>query len=493
MILTSEKICELLRVYAKLFNRYINSNKSLYDLFVEMVEKDEITLTLDEYNTMILVKNFSSFSSVLFYYRDTFDKGFNGLDIPNKNWLINIESDLNRRCAENFTDKDIIFYIRNALAHSKNNLYQIYIDENESSIHIRLNNTKASKGPNIGQNVPFEIELDNKDMINLTSFCPVFTKCLNITGVNFDGDTALKNGSTSINKMLKTIIDTAYYEYIILNQTSDSKKQELYEAHTRGNETGNMEDFNNKKEGYVKKEERIELSQKQKDCIYYSMLEQIHKSLKQKGLNPALMRKYWTPQQVKETLAMYFNDLFEYEALKVIPMGIEKHNNSIAAYIINCSFKGLEPLEYTQQKLIQDLQNKGATYNYYQAYNMDDPQERNMFIKNILDSKYIEKEALTSYYRYVFENFTTDEEVLTIGNKEYKADIIRNSLTHGRWFFDEEKDNWELFDNSQSRTKPNQYIFDKHITISYNDLQKLADEKYFEHISSNQNQSTNNL
>lgn len=493
MILTPEKICELLRVYAKIFSKYINSNKSLYDLYVEMIEKNETTLSIEDYNAMMLVKEFSNISSVLFYYRDTFDKGFNGLDIPNKNWLINVESELNRRCTENFTDKDIIFYIRNAFAHSKNNLYQIYINENESTIHIRLNNTKASKGPNIGQNVSFEVELDGKDMINLTSFCPAFTKCLTIAGVNIDGDTVLKTGTTSITKMLKTIIDTAYYEYTLLNQTSDNKKQELYEAHARGNETGNMEEFNNAKARYVKKEERIELSQKQKDCICYSMSEQIHKSLKQKGLNPALIRKFWTPQQVKETLGLYFNDLFEYETLKVIPMGIEKHNNSIAAYIISCSFNGLESLEYTQQQLIQDLQNKGSTYNYYRAYNMDDPQERNMFIKNILDSKYIEKEALTSYYRYVFENFSTEGEELTLGNKTYKADIIRNSLTHGRWFFDDEKNNWELFDNSQSRDKPNQYIIDKHITISYNDLQKLADDKYFEHISSNQNQPTNSI
>ena len=97
-----------------------------------------------------------------------------------------------------------------------------------------------------------------------------------------------------------------------------------------------------------------------------------------------------------------------------------------------------------------------------------------MFIKAIQDTDYLVEESLVSYYRYVFENFSPNGQIVVKENKIYEIDTIRNAFTHGRWYFDEINNNWELFDNSQSRDKPDQYIIDNHITIPADFLHKIA-------------------
>ena len=59
----------------------------------------------------------------------------------------------------------------------------------------------------------------------------------------------------------------------------------------------------------------------------------------------------------------------------------------------------------------------------------------------------------------VFENFIDENEQVTIGNKTYNSDRIRNSFTHGRWFPDN-SGYWVMYDNKDSLKKPDHYRFD---------------------------------
>ena len=468
----SIQICEYLRVYAKALYSSANKNKTIYEAYEEIVNKKETPLPLSDFNVMLLIKNYITTSNMLFYIRDIVNKGLNGVNEIERGNFINKTSEINRKCLENFTDKDIIFYTRNALAHDKNNLYEFLIDKTNLKIHIKLENTVATKGPNIGDPIPFEIEFDNNDLIRIIDFCNHFAKNFTITGVDVDKNIWRKVNGRSIINMLKQIIDASYYEYILFNQMNYSTKKRLMEIYN--DKENNKDEFEEMKRRYAKKEEKIELSQAQKDCIFNSMADEIHKDLSNRGINLAMVRKFWSSAQIAELTNTYFNNLFEYEALKVIPMGREKINNFIISFLFTIYNRGTKSIEETQEELIKELQKESIVYSFFKNFHIDDKEELNMFIKAIQDTDYLVEESLVSYYRYVFENFSPNGQIVVKENKIYEIDTIRNAFTHGRWYFDEINNNWELFDNSQSRDKPDQYIIDNHITIPADFLHKIA-------------------
>ena len=468
----SIQICEYLRIYAKTLLLSIESDKTLYEAYEEIINNNETNLPLIDFNAMLLIKNYITTSNMLFYMRDAVNKGLNGVELLERGNFIDKNSELNKKCLENFTDKDIIFYTRNALAHNKNNLYEFLIDETNLKIHIKLENTVATKGPNIGDSIPFEIEFDNDGLIRIIDFCNHFSKNFTITGVDVDSEIWKKVSGRSIINMLKQIIDTTYYEYILFNQINDSTKKRLMEIYN--DKESNKQEFEELKRRYAKKEDKIELSEAQKECIFNSMSDKIHRDLKNRRINLAMVRKFWNSTQIADLINTYFNELFEYEALKVIPMGREKFNNFIIAFLFTIYNRGTKTIKETQEELLNELKKESLVSSFFKNFHTDDKEELNMFQKTIQDTNYLKEEALVTYYRYVFENFSQDGQVAVRENNIYEFDTIRNAFTHGRWYFDEKNNNWELFDNSQSRDKPDQYIFDKHITIPADFLHTIA-------------------
>ena len=111
-----------------------------------------------------------------------------------------------------------------------------------------------------------------------------------------------------------------------------------------------------------------------------------------------------------------------------------------------------------------------------------------MFINNILDTSYLQLEAKSIYYNYFFENLIQEGENVLIGEKEYEADRIRNSFTHGRWYYDSEDNVWNLLDNKDSLKKADQYKFDWEASISDGDLYNFVNQRYKELIE-NKNKS----
>ena len=60
MKMDSHKTCEMLKIYSKAFSLSIESGKSLYETFSEIIKNGETNLNLDDYNVMLLIKDYFS-------------------------------------------------------------------------------------------------------------------------------------------------------------------------------------------------------------------------------------------------------------------------------------------------------------------------------------------------------------------------------------------------------------------------------------------------
>ena len=405
---------------------------------------------------------------ILFYAKDIFLKGLNNVDVDDKNHVINCNYPLNKVCLDNFTDKDIILNIRNALAHNSNDLSEIEVSESELKILVGLKNTIASKGPNIGQNIPFKVEFDVVDLLQMSSFCAHYAQTMHITGVNFNPDTVTDNTNTDIFEMLKEIVNTTYYEYTLFNQIANTDRYKLWQ--NRGNKN-----FDTLAKKFIKKSEKIELSQNQRNCIFSSMMRKLKLVLSSLGLGA---NEKWSVAKTKRILGIFFKEYYEYEALKVIPMGREKYNTHLISILLNCYHRLNESIDETQIRLIHDLLNDGNIMEIFKVFNQYETEEVNMFAKSIFDSNNLAKEADSIYYNYVFEKYIPAGEKVLIDGVLYESNRIRNSLTHGRWYFDEDNDNWKLFDNSDSLKKADQYRYDWEATIPSYAFRSFVDQYY---------------
>lgn len=476
------KIGEYLRIYSLSFSMSLYYNKPLFECFKKSIDEKETELSIDEYDKMILIKNYYSASMLLFSIKDTYQKGLNDVNVDNKEMFINCNIPTNKVCLENFTDKDIIIYIRNAIAHNKNNLASVFIDESNLKIKVKLENTIASKGANKGKNVPFEIEFDNDDLLRMSAFCCHFSKTINISGVDFNKNVVINSSTTNILKLLKDVIYTTNYNYTLFKTIKDEDKKILFNVHTSGNEKRDMKEFDTLKTKFVRKEETIDLSDNQKECLYNAMMEWINKSLELYDTTPLILSVSKSKDEIKRILGSFMQQYYEYEALKIIPIGKEKHNNHIVSILLNCYNDSNESIYETQVKIINDLKNKGVVYSFFRTFNMVDQEELTMFLDNICDATYLEQEALSIYYNYVFETIISEGEIITINGIQYEADRIRNAFTHGRWYFDNENNSWRLFDNKDSLKKADQYKFDWEVAIPNDEMQTFVDRRYQESI-----------
>ena len=158
MILSKEDIALYLSSYTNTLTfATMYPEERFADIFLELCFKGLIPMepTIENYNDMINIHCIFCNIKLLEFLKDGF---YTGLEESKLNDLyINDIDSLNKSCIENYTKKDIILYVRNALAHNdkENPLYWLERNgENDIRIHILLKNTKASLGENKGKNIP---------------------------------------------------------------------------------------------------------------------------------------------------------------------------------------------------------------------------------------------------------------------------------------------------------------------------------------------------
>ena len=485
MELDKYKILECLRVYAAILEMSIDKDISLYEAFSRYLMNNDTSLTIDDYDVMMIVKSFYSTSMLLFYFKDTFEKGLEGVSLDEASHFLDTSSDINKKCFENFTERDIVTYIRNALAHSKNDIYKMHIDGDNSKLKIKLNNTIASKGSNQGTNVPFEVELGIANLLMVSAFCTHRSKLINISGVDFDSEPVKNYKTGNVLDLLKKTIYTTYYKYDLFNQMKIQDRNKVIKAHIEGNVDKNFDDYHAEKAKFIRKTERINLDVLQKKVIYNALKEKANAVLSLNRLK-YITDKNTDMANVKSITGVIMEEFFEYEALKTIPLGREKNNLHLVSLLINGSTNKNQVFSKKQKSILDSLYKGDEVYKIMNMFVELDEEERNMFIQTVYDTNYLKQEALVNYYNYVFENFIDENEQVTIGNKTYNSDRIRNSFTHGRWFPDN-SGYWVMYDNKDSLKKPDHYRFDWKEAISFKAMSKFITKKYSEIIAENEN------
>lgn len=420
-MIEKEKIAEYLLNYYKLIE-YASRNKNIeiHTLFDELYYKGLISIDKDEYNDMILTYFYFCIIKVFSFCKDSLYKGINEKDLDNI--FIDDEIEENKKALENFSKKDIILFIRNALAHSNgdNQLYSFEKnDKGEIVIRISLKKAKASIGENKGKIIPFDLILD---FGSLLLFCHILrheSKTPHILGITCSSSSAkemlknIKNPNTLLNKLL----DETYYYRDFYNTISEKDKNVIYNL-DKNNFYYQFTTFLEPKKSITKTKK---LSIVQKNTFLSNI-------------------KKWSGTNIKLELF----ELYDYEASKIIPIGLGKTD---VLYI--SAFKSLLLINKLNYHMVSSqvidglLGNKEHPYNNFSNLFMDRDNLMERIKYGALDSNNDNNLALSLFMGYMLENIISDEKVV-IENKEYPRHRLRNAFVHGRWYVSDKK--WELFD-----------------------------------------------
>ena len=422
-------------------------------------------LTEQTYKDMIIIHCYYCNIKILSFFKDYFYKG---LDEKNIYYHLLKDSDIiNEKCLENFTKKDIILYIRNALSHNdkENPLYWFEREEdNQIKIHILLKQTKSSLGKNKGKIIPFEIKLDLKTLMEITKEIAFNSKNYYFFGINF-GKKSLEAAKKSNNKkpenLVRSYIDGAYYYRNFYKQLSEEELNKI-DSLPPNNE-------------YMEKVKEI---LKPKLSVYKTKkLSQIQKNTLYKNILDCTTNK----NNMNILTNLDLEELLDYETGKVIPLGIAKIESLFISMLRALSFAGGYSYNDSMKQLLDGLSyGKKESLFYNAAYLLKtDLRNYNERAKvGIIDDNNEIDISLSLFIGYVLDSIITTDEII-IDNKTINRLKLRNSFIHGRWYVSENC--WELFDGNK-----NEFDYDWHKSIDFIKLQNTITnnilDKYIEQI-----------
>ena len=422
-------------------------------------------LTEQTYKDMIIIHCYYCNIKILSFFKDYFYKG---LDEKNIYYHLLKDSDIiNEKCLENFTKKDIILYIRNALSHNdkENPLYWFEREEdNQIKIHILLKQTKSSLGKNKGKIIPFEIKLDLKTLMEITKEIAFNSKNYYFFGINFGKkslEAAKKSNSKKPENLVRSYIDGAYYYRNFYKQLSEEELNKI-DSLPPNNE-------------YMEKVKEI---LKPKLSVYKTKkLSQIQKNTLYKNILDCTTNK----NNMNILTNLDLEELLDYETGKVIPLGIAKIESLFISMLRALSFAGGYSYNDSMKQLLDGLcYGKKESLFYNAAYLLKtDLRNYNERAKvGIIDDNNEIDISLSLFIGYVLDSIITTDEII-IDNKTINRLKLRNSFIHGRWYVSENC--WELFDGNK-----NEFDYDWHKSIDFIKLQNTITnnilDKYLEQI-----------
>lgn len=452
MEISKEEIALYLIAYT---NTLINSIREKNLQFTEVFYKTyidgliPIEFTRQNYEDMITIHCYYCNIKILSFFKDCFYKGLDERKIYYH--LLANSNELNEKCLENFTKKEIILYIRNALSHNdkENPLYWFERDKNNQIIiHILLKQTKASLGENKGKIVPFEIILDLKTLMEITKEIAFNSKNYHFFGITF-GKKSLEAGKKSNSKkpenLIRSYIDGAYYYRNFYKQLSE---EELHKIDSLPPNDEYMEKVKEILGPKLLISKTKKLSQIQKNTLYKNILE------------------YTTNKKnINIIINIDLEELLDYETGKVIPLGIAKIEALFTSMLRALSFTKGYSYNDSMKELLDGLCYGKEENLFYKASYLLKTDLRNynerarVGIIDDFNEIYI---SLSLIIGYTLDSIITTDEIV-IDNKIYDRLRLRNSFIHGRWYV---SDNcWELFDGEK-----NEFNYDWHKSI---DLLKL--------------------
>ena len=425
-----------------------------------------IELTDQSYKDMIIIHCYYCNIKILSFFKDYF---FKGLDEKNIYYnLLNNSNKINEKCLENFTKKDVILYIRNALSHNdkENPLYWFERDDNNQiKIHILLKQTKSSLGKNKGKVTPFELIIDLITLMEITKEIAFNSKNYHYFGIAF-GSKSLEAGKRSSSKkpenLVKSYIDGAYYYRNFYKQLSE---EELNKIDSLPPNYEYMEKVKEILKPKLSSSKTKKLSQIQKNTLYKNILE--HTTNK---------------QNINIIMSIDLEELLDYETGKVIPLGIAKIESLFTSMLRGLSFAGGFSYNESTKQLLDGIcygkeESLFKNAGYLLKTDLKNYNERAKV--GITDDSNELDISISLFIGYVLDSIITSDEIV-IDNKIFNRSRLRNSFIHGRWYVSENC--WELFDGNK-----NEFDYDWHKSIDFNKLQNIITkhvlDKYIEYIS----------
>ena len=479
MELSKLKVAEYLRTYCLTYNRSVKNNISMIDAFGEIINTNETTLQKEDFEAMLMIKDYYSSAKILSESRDVF---LSGLYDKNDKLIADDSLPLNQSCLNNYKNKDIVLFTRNALSHNDDGPLKYWLVNGKNGklkLHILLRGTKATKGINVGQVVPFEIEIDHYDLLRMGLHCISESNIFHIGGINYKSGIKKQARLLSNLRALKLLVDNTFYTYELFKPFSMREKTAISNFYAKSKMAELRELLRSKLEKHCRKE----LSIPQKLTIYYNIYNYILRAMVSD--DAGIQLRGVTINDIegfpRGAFASIIDKRYEYEALKVIPIGSEKKTVHLAALLNNMvasTFNGEKSVFEIMMKLHDDFLKDKSVKDIFAKFIVLDEREKQMALNVLFDIDYQQRENLSIYYGYMLDCLITDPEI-KIGGKLYSREHLRDAFVHERWYFNISQDeSWELYDCKNGMK--NQFNFNWHKSIKNDDLFQTIEEYYRE-------------
>jgi hypothetical protein len=455
MSVTKVDVASYLKTYADMFSLSFKDNISLNEAFINLLSSGKTDITFDDFGDLFIYRQFFNVIKIIAACND--NVFFALLD---KN-VVDFDDTIfcTEEAKKSYTKKSAISLIRNALCHNDkdNPLYWFDKDEDGIKLHIKLNQTSATAGDDKGKVVPFEVKLS---LAQLGHFQVHYATAnyIHIGGIEV-GLSARDGIGLSDEQKLQMLVDNTYYKSEIYKQLSDREKKGITgvnDIDTIKNIIGNrFVEYKKKKLGIMQKRTLV-------DNI-----------------------KRW-----KTKSNGYFDvvDVFEYEALKILPISREKYKGYLSSILF---INGCDPKRSVNDNLFRSFLSfrdnpDSNERDYYNRFCIHEPEEERMFGLALLDDDFLGVLNKSVFYGYMLDSVIQDE-FIEIGGKQYPRAKLRNSFVHGRWFVDSDND-WHLYD-CYSKKVADEFDFNFCKVIKDEELY-IAMNKYYQREVSKQKNSS---
>lgn len=475
--LTREEIAEKLIDYNVLISKmHLSKNKKIKELYIEIFNERGISLESYEsvenhYSTMLRVYRIISFLKFFSYYEEAF---FNSivdanLDFSKYKKNINDGGIFVSGNGSNFSNKQIILFIRNAFNHNDDkNHSKFNISKNGRFIEFHLLDVRSEreKTNDPDNKKEFHIKISYESFVEMfkifcdnieSAFIPVYIDgdSLDFTGPNLFDNAVVKRLYLPRRTPLH-IID----ELIEIVDNEIHSKQELFDK--------------------VKSVLQLE----EEEFVKYFSLDEFQK----RTLNRMFRRVDFSYMSNQE-LELFIDTIIR----KYIPNGMEKTPDILNDVLLLSLFNMNKSYKDIAGSVIKIIDNKAVQLSEDEKYvssrlktNRDKVEFKDNFSWSFFKTPYV------NYLFYIFNNFSDDELHLTdskgkvisfegnnINDVFTLKEHIRNALTHG-WFFINDEQEFEFYDNANRHV--DDYNFYCHATVPIRELLAATLEKHNSNI-----------
>lgn len=459
--LTREEVAEKLIDYSVLISKMHSfKNKKIKELYKEVLNERGASLENINNDCLVMLRVYQiiSFLKYFSYYEETFFNSIDDskLDFTKYKKSVNDGGIFVEGNGSNFSNKQIILFIRNAFNHNNDPKHSKFnISKNGRFIEFHLRDVRSEKEkiskPNDKKEFYIKISYEN-----FLEMFDIVTKNIESAFVSFyiDGDSI---DYTKPNLFDNAVVKRLYLPkktdlFIIdeLNKISCEKSSTKLEQIAKAKSLLQLNE-----EEYIKDFPLDEFQKKDLNKLFQNLDFSFMSKNEREQFIDIIIKRY-IPHGMEKTVDIRNNILLLYL------FGMDKSYNNISESVTKISSQKESVLSDNEKYVLTQLNTNLDIVNFEYSFRLD------MF-----------KHSYINYLFYVLNNFD-DELCLTesfgkqisfeendITDSFTLKEHIRNSLTHG-WYFINKNKEFEFYDNINRRV--DDYSFYYHATVPVNNL-----------------------